>query len=41
MLTLVVDWWMEPLAHRHGLNLYKDGANLGMANMLFYCLEGF
>lgn len=41
LMTLIVDWWMEPLAHKNGLNLYKDGANHGMANMLFYCLEGF
>jgi hypothetical protein len=41
LMTLIVDWWMEPLAHMCGLNLYKDGANHGMANMLFYCLEGF
>lgn len=41
LVTLVVDWWMEPLAHLYGHNLYKDGANLGMANMLFACLEGF
>jgi hypothetical protein len=27
---------MEPLAHMGGLNLYKDGADRGMANMLFY-----
>jgi hypothetical protein len=39
LVTLVVDWWMEPLAHRGGINLYKDGANLGMANMLFYGLQ--
>jgi hypothetical protein len=41
LVTLIVDWWIEPLAHRSGLNLYKDGANLGMANMQFYCLAGF
>ena len=41
LVTLIVDWWMEPLAHKGGLNLYKNGANLGMANMLFFCLEGF
>ncbi|THD49363.1 MAG: hypothetical protein E7774_01605 [Bradyrhizobium sp.] len=41
LMTLIVDWWMEPLAHICGLNLYKDGANHGMANMLFCCLEGF
>ena len=41
LVTLIVDWWMEPLAHKYGHNLYKDGGNLGMANMLFACLEGF
>lgn len=41
LVTLIVDWWIEPLAHKSGLNLYKDGANLGMANMQFYCLAGF
>ena len=41
LVTFLVDWWLEPLAHQNGLNLYKDGANLGMANMLFFCLEGF
>lgn len=40
-VTLVVDWWMEPLAYKAGLNLYKDGAAHAMANMLFICLEGF
>jgi hypothetical protein len=28
LMTLVVDWWMEPLAHKFGMNLYKDGATL-------------
>src|SRR5208337_3095229 len=41
LMTLIVDWWMEPFAYKFGLNLYKDGANHSMANMLFYCLEGF
>jgi hypothetical protein len=41
LMTLIVDWWMEPLAYIGGLNLYKDGANHGMANMLFFCLQGF
>ncbi|WP_340117890.1 DUF3800 domain-containing protein [Pelagibius sp. 7325] len=41
LMTLVVDWWIEPLAYRNGFNLYKDGANLAMANMMFYCLAGF
>jgi hypothetical protein len=41
MVTFIVDWWMEPLAYRGGLNLYKDGGNLAMANMLFFTLAGF
>ncbi|MHC2622474.1 hypothetical protein ACVIW2_004506 [Bradyrhizobium huanghuaihaiense] len=41
MMTLIVDWWMEPLAYEAGLNLYKDGANHGMANMLYFCLESY
>jgi hypothetical protein len=41
MVTFIVDWWIEPLAYKGGLNLYEDGANLAMANMLFYTLEGF
>ena len=41
MVTLIVEWWMEPLAHQHKLNLYQDGANHATANMLFACLEGF
>ncbi len=41
LMTLVVEWWMEPFAHKGGLNLYEDGANHALANMLYYCLEGF
>ena len=40
MMIFIVDWWMEPLAHKNGLNLYKDGGNIAMANMLYYTLEG-
>jgi Protein of unknown function (DUF3800) len=40
-LTMVVEWWLEPLAFKAGLNLYKDGANQAMANMLFMCLQAF
>src|SRR5258705_4175689 len=38
---MVVEWWLEHLAHNHGMNLYKDGGNHAMANMLFICLQGF
>ncbi len=38
-VTFVVDWWIEPLTSKMGFNLYKDGANQALANMLFICLE--
>lgn len=41
MVTMVVEWWMEPLAHRIGLNMYEDGGNHSTANMLFIALQGF
>jgi hypothetical protein len=41
MTTMVVEWWMEPLAYRIGLNMYEDGANHATANMLFFTLGGF
>ncbi len=41
LVTLVVEWWMEPLAHKAGHNLYQDGANHTTANMLYFCLQGF
>ena len=41
MVIFIVDWWIEPLAHRAGLNLYEDGGNIAMANMLYYTLGGF
>lgn len=40
-VTFIVEWWIEPLAYQNGLNLYKDGGNHAMANMLFICLQGF
>lgn len=40
-VTLIVEWWMEPLAYKGGLNLYKDGAAHAMANMQYMCLQGF
>jgi hypothetical protein len=41
MITMIVEWWMEPLAYRTGLNLYENGANHATANMLFFTLGGF
>jgi hypothetical protein len=41
MMTLVVEWWMEPLAHKLGMNMHAEGAALATANMLYFTLEGF
>lgn len=41
LVTMIVDWWIEPLAYRSGFNLYNDGANICMSNMIFVCLEAF
>jgi hypothetical protein len=41
MVTMVVERWIEPLAHRTGFNLYKDGGNIAMSNMFYVCLEGY
>ncbi len=41
MVAQIVQWWVEPLGERGGLNLYKDGATVAMTNMIFNCLQGF
>ena len=41
LLTYLVDCWVESAAHVDGVDLYKDGANLGMCNMAYYCLRTF
>jgi hypothetical protein len=41
LVTLIIEWWMEPLAYKAGHNLYQDGANHTTANLLYLCLEGF
>lgn len=40
-LTKMVDLLVEPLAHRDGVDLYERGANIGLANMWYYCLPVF
>jgi len=37
VVTKIVDFLYETLAYRDGLDLYKDGANIGLSNLLFYC----
>lgn len=41
LLTYLIDLWVEPAAHLDGVDLYKDGANLAMSNMTYYCLHAF
>jgi hypothetical protein len=41
VVTLIVEWWAEPLAYEGGLNLYENGGNQAMANMIYLCLQGF
>lgn len=39
LLALAVDLWVEPAAEIGGIDLYKDGANLALANVAFAVLE--
>ena len=37
----MVDWLVETRMHDAGLNLYQRGGNIGLSNMLYWCLPGF
>lgn len=39
VITKIVDLLVEPLFHHAGHDLYERGANLAMANMLYFCLR--
>ena len=39
LLTYLVDLWVEPTMRREGLDLYRDGLNLALCNMSYYCLR--
>jgi hypothetical protein len=41
LLTYLIDLWVEPLALRDGLDLYRDGCALAMCNVAYYCLRAF
>ncbi|PLA73975.1 hypothetical protein CYQ88_08400 [Hydrogenovibrio sp. SC-1] len=41
VVTKVVDMLVETWAHENGTDLYQDGANIALSNMLFYCLPVF
>ena len=37
LLTLLIDLWVEPAIRNAGIDLYENGANLGLSNMA-YCV---
>ena len=41
LLTYLVDLWVEPAMRRDGIDLYRDGANLALCNMAYFCLRTF
>lgn len=41
LLTYLVDLWVEPAMRSDGIDLYQDGANLGLCNMAYYCLSTY
>lgn len=41
LLTYLVDLWVEPAMRRDGIDLYRDGGNLALCNMAYYCLRTF
>ena len=38
VITKIVDLLVETLAYEDGLDLYKDGANIAMSNLHFFCM---
>jgi hypothetical protein len=41
LLTYLVDLWVEPAMHLDGIDLYRDGGNLALSNMAYFCLRAF
>ena len=41
VVTKVVDILVETLAHEDGIDLYKDGANIALSHLHFYCMPAF
>lgn len=39
LATKMVEWVLEPSVHKAGLDLYRNGGNLGFANLLFAVLS--
>jgi len=41
LLTYLVGLWVEASMYMYGIDLYKDGGNLALSNMTYYCLMAF
>ena len=41
VVTKVVDLLVENLAHADGIDLYRDGANIAMSNLFYFCMPTF
>lgn len=41
IVTKVVDLLVETMAHGDGIDLYRDGANLALSNLHFFCMPTF
>lgn len=41
LLAKLVDNWIEPAMYETGFDLYGTGAQLALANAMYYCLQGF
>lgn len=35
LVTMLVEWWVEPCLHQDGIDLYEKGANIGMCNLMY------
>lgn len=38
LLTMLVDWWVEPSMRQHGIDLYDRGGNIGLCNLIYLTL---
>ena len=41
VITKIVDIIIETMLKADGIDLYKDGANIAMSNMHYYCMDSF
>lgn len=39
LVSMLVDWWVEPYLHDDGFDLYEKGANIGMCNLIYIILR--